>query len=222
MQSRSSPAWRLAGLIPLAVALALTIVPASAGGSFDGQPADAWFQTIRFADGTSARLAVSTRTIEPRSGEGVDLGTVYATSPSAAPTVRLAPVDAALGPVSRLGTNAAGASGARTATGWVTYSNYLGVQLFKWIHQISWSYAGYRVTNVYNQFAGSVGSCCLWEYHGTLSQSHSPPGGPNFTAFAQGKYKACVTSILCDSQAPWVWLQGNGNGILTGFSWGIG
>lgn len=220
MQSRSSPAWRLAGLVPLVLVLASALVPTATGGGIDRRPSDTWFQTIRFPDGASARLSVSTRPTEPPSGEGVDLGTVYATGPTASATAQLAASDAA--PTPRLAVNAAAGSGSRTAYVWVAYTSYAGVQLWKWIHQISWSYASYRVTSVYNQVVASLNSCCLWEYHGTLSKGHSGPGGPNFTAFAQGKYKACITSILCDSASPWGWLQGNGNGILTGFSWGVG
>jgi hypothetical protein len=224
MQSRGSPARRLAWLVPLAAVLVLGLVPAASGGGLDRRVADTWFQTIRFPDGGSARIVVSTKPVPPGPGEGIDLGTVVAAGGNARSDVQLAALDAA--PVGsaapRLGTNAAGGSGSKTAYGWVKYTSYAGIELWRWIHQISWSYAGYRVTSVYGQYAGSLNSCCLWDYQGLTSQSHGAPGGPNFTAFAQGKYRQCLTSILCQSTSPWVWLQGNGNGILTGFSWGVG
>ena len=223
-RSRSSPRRRLSALAILVLALALVLSPAAEAGGPARRPADTWFQTIRFADGSSARIALSTRDREPRPGEGVDLGTVSAPVGPASAGAQLAPVDAEspAGPSRLETTAAAGGTGSTTAYGWVTYTNAFGVQLWKWVHQISWSYSAYKVTSVYNQFAVSLGSCCLWEYHGTISQGYSPPGGANFTAYAQGKYKACITAILCQTKLPWIWFQGNGNGVLTGFSWGIG
>jgi hypothetical protein len=202
-----------AGLAALVLLVALC-APAGAA-SFERRPTDTWFQTIRFGDGSAARLTVTTRTTPPAAGEGVDLGTVDAAGTAATATAQL-PSE------SRPGTRAAGGTGAQTAWGWVNYTSYAGIELWRWLHQISWSYAAYRVTGVSNQIAASLNSCCLWDYNGLLTAGHGPPGGPNFTAYAQGRYKQCLTSILCQTKAPWVWLQGNGNGYLTGFSWGIG
>ncbi len=222
MHRRSAPRHR-AGPALLVLVLVMFLIPTAAPGGVDRRPAaDTWFQTIRFLDGSSARLTVTTRPTPPATGEGVDLGTVHAASPTAAATAQLAPVDAASGPAPRLATNAAGGTGTATAWGWVNYTSAIGVELWRWVHQISWSYSAFRVTAVYNQIAASLKSCCLWDYQGLLTQSHGPPGGPNFTAYAQGKYRQCLTSIICQSKAPWVWLQGNGNGVLTGLSWGIG
>ena len=225
MRSRCSPARRFAGVSLLVVGVLLAAAPGGAGASsLDRRAAaDTWFQTIRFSDGSFARVTVTTRPILPSPGEGVDLGTVHAARGPVAAGAQLAPADAEPAPSTRGRpiTTLAG-SGSETAWGWVNYTNWAGVELWRWIHQVSWTYGSYKVRSVYNHIAASQSSCCLWEYHGTLSKSHSGPGGPNFQAFAQGKYKACITSILCESASPWVWLQGNGNGILTGFSWGIG
>lgn len=223
MHSPSAP-WHRAGpaLFALVLVLATLLVPNAATGGVNRRTADTWFQTIRFLDGSSARLTVSTRSTQPASGEGVDLGTVYATGPTAAAGARLAPADAASAPADRLGTNAGGGTGTATAWGWVNYTSAIGIELWRWVHQISWSYSAFRVTAVHSQIAASLRSCCLWDYQGLLTKTHGPPGGPNFTAYAQGKYRQCLTSIICQSKAPWIWLQGNGNGVLTGFSWGIG
>jgi hypothetical protein len=197
----------------------MLLSPAADASLVDRRPADTWFQTIRFLDGSAARVVVTTRATPPAAGEGVDLGTVYASSPTASASAQL-PAGVAVVPAGRVAPNAG--SGAVTAWGQVWYTSHVGIELWRWLHQISWSYASYRVTSIYNQIAASLNSCCLWDYHGLLTKTHGPPGYANFTAYAQGKYKQCLTSILCQSKAPWIWLQGNGNGILTGFSWGIG
>lgn len=221
MHMRSAPR-HLARTALFVAILAVLVAPPSGAAALGARPADTWFQTIRYLDGSSARITVSTRSTPPARGEGVDLGTVYAAGPAATAGAQLAPLDASSGPAGRLATNAAGGTGAVTGWGWVNYTSAVGVELWRWAHQISWSYSAFRVTSVYNQIAVSLNSCCLWDYQGLLAQSHGPPGGANFTAYAQGKYRQCLTSIICQSKAPWIWLQGNGNGILTGFSWGIG
>lgn len=221
---------RLSLVLPLALAAALTLLAAPGSAGKDTTPqvvrTDTWYQTIRFSDGSLATLTLTTRATEPARGEGIDLGTVYAAPGAQTASARMdfsPSVATSSLAVPGIGSPlAAGGSGSQTMYGYVTYTNVVGVQLWKWLHQISWTYAAYKVTSIYSQIAASLQSCCLWEYQGTTAISHDPPGQANFTAYAQGKYRACVTPILCTTKLPWVWLQGNGNGVQTGGNWGIG
>lgn len=220
---------RLSLVLPLAIAVTLTLLaaPGSAGKVPTPQVAraDTWYQTIRFSDGSFATLALTTRATDPVRGEGIDLGTIYAAPGAETASARMdfPPSAAAISSLApRVIVSPLAPSGSATMYGYVTYTNVVGVQLWKWVHQISWTYAIYTVTSIYSQIAASLQSCCLWGYQGTTSLSHSAPGQANFTAFAQGSYKSCITPILCSTKQPWVWLQGNGNGLQTGFNWGIG
>jgi hypothetical protein len=224
----SHPISRLILVLSLAVVAGLTIlvVPGAAGNKPVPQivQPDTSYQTIRFSDGSSATLTLTTRATEPARGEGIDLGTVYAAPGAQTASARMdfAPTSSA-SPAAPGSTSPLAGSGSQTMYGYVTYTNAVGVQLWKWFHQISWNYAAYKVTSIYNQVTGSLQSCCLWDYKGTTGPpSHSAAGQASFTASAQGSYRACVTPILCSTKLPWVWLQGNGNGVQTGYNWGIG
>jgi hypothetical protein len=199
------------------LAIAATAAVASAAPK-PGAAADTWHQTIVFADGSSATATFSTRSnADP--GSGVDLGASRSNTLTGSAGASVA-VPAGAGVAVAPDAAFAAASGSQTMYGTVTYSN-VGVTQWTYFEQVSWNYANYKVTNIYGQLAGSRSSCCLWGFQGNTSLSHDPAGSASFGAFAQGRYQNCIL-WACVTKSPWVRLRGNGNGVQTGFDWGIG
>jgi len=173
-------------------------------------------QTQVLADGSKVTFTLSSGSSVATPGSGVDLGD-FGPNDALSHSGTLP----ALSPVAGLNTQAAAASGSQAMHGTVSYSNLYGVTLWTYDEDVNWTYGNYTVQSIYGQVAGALNTCCLWGFHGNTSLSHTSAGGPNFQAFAQGTFQVCVL-WACETKSPWITLQGNGNGVQTGFSWGIG
>jgi hypothetical protein len=198
-----------------ATALAAAAISGSAG-------ATTIHQVQHLADGSTVTFTLSDQGGYPAAGTGVDVGDFGSSSGSSHSGMFM---PAAGGPVVSVATAPsaipAAVSGQQTMHGSVSFSNIYGVTLWTYGETVSWSYGNYTVLSIFGQTAGSLNTCCLWGFHGNISLTHTPAGGPNFNAFAQGTFQACVV-WACETKSPWITLTGNGNGNMTGFSWGIG
>jgi len=195
----------------------LLLLVATATAVLAGQAqATTYHQTKHFADGSTAVFTVSDGGI-PVSGAGIDLGDLGPNAPASAQSFVFKSGQVTNKSASVLA--AAGSTGTTTNGGSVKFTNYLGVKMFEYAMDITWDYSKYKVTSIYNQRAMNIYTFPGWSFQGTSEKSHSPAGGATFTAFAQGDYESCLVWI-CSSKSPWMQLTGNGNGVMTGFTWG--
>jgi hypothetical protein len=87
---------------------------------------------------------------------------------------------------------------------------------------IEWSWCNYKVTGVSRVWDEPVDSCCQWGWEGNVAKYHSPVGGASVTAYTKGKFRACALVIVfCKDRYRWVQLRVNGNGLVTGYEWGV-
>jgi hypothetical protein len=96
------------------------------------------------------------------------------------------------------------------------------VTLFTYRLYLDFSWCNYKVTAVRQLWDEPVDTCCNWGWHGNVSKYYTAVGGANLTAYTNGHFASCALGItLCKDRYPWVELRVNGNGKITGYSWGV-
>lgn len=183
-------------------------------------------QTQILGNGDTITFTISTEG-PPASGAGTDLGTFGpgdkrdARAPGRSGIAHGGKlVDPAAPARGLAASRRASDCGESWAWGQVTYDNYLGVNLFTYDGIVGWSYCDWTVQSISGPWAYSESSCCGWSFEGNDTVSDSGAGDSNFQAFASATYKFCLL-WWCNTRSPWLVLQGNGAGNLTGFWWGV-
>jgi hypothetical protein len=214
---------RFTAVAAIAVSLVAAIVGTASGKKPDAPPgqtkaAPATFhQTQLLSDGSTVTFTLSTAG-PPAKGAGADLGTF---GPAEAATKHGGTFADPSNPTRGLSSaSRTTQGGSETMWGRVDFENLFGITLFTYYSQVSWDYSNWRIRDIYNHWAWNANDCCGWNYDGNDAVEHCCEGGSNFQAFAQATYKNCVF-WFCESRSPWMTLQGNGAGNMTGFWWGV-
>lgn len=113
--------------------------------------------------------------------------------------------------------------GSRIAWGGMKFKTWPGlVTLFTYRLYVDFSWCNYKVTAVNQLWDEPVDTCCNWGWHGNISRYHSAVGGANMTVRTKGHFAACALFVVfCKDRYPWVQLVVNGNGLITGYTWGV-
>jgi hypothetical protein len=183
----------------------------------------AFHQTQTLSDGSTVTFTVSTTGV-PAKGAGVDLGSNgKMVSPPGHPELKghggkfIDPTNPGRGlaSVKRMSD-----CGDAAIWGRVDYDNWYTINLFTYISVVGWSYCNWTVQDIMGHWAWSESSCCGWDFQGNDTVSDTGAGDSNFQAFASATYQTCWV-WWCNTESPWMILQGNGNGNETGFWWGV-
>lgn len=181
--------------------------------------ATTYHQTKHFADGSTATLTLSDGSGPVADGTGINLGDIGPNAPASAQSFVFKNAQVKTNTASALAAASSAPSGTVTKSAHVNFTNYLGVEMFKYAEQVTWDYSNHTVRSIYNHVAINQNNFYGWSFDGTKEKFHTAAGGPTFTAYAQGAYHACILWV-CTSKSPWVRLQGNGNGLETDVWWG--